>query len=73
MKCEKCGSENVADGILLTNTGTLIFSTKGLEKNPPLTKTIRKSSSVVIASACKDCGNVFSIRIENPENIDHTK
>jgi len=69
MKCEKCGSENVVDGKLITNLDALSFSTMSLHSKFPFTK----KTCLIIASACKDCGRIFDLRAENNENIGRTK
>lgn len=65
MKCEKCGSENVIKGKLSTGLGGLVFATEKEQKKLPLTK----KYSTLTAYACMDCGYVFNITLNNPENI----
>ena len=65
MKCEKCGSENVIIGKLSTGLGGLVFTTEKSQKKLPFTK----NYSVISASACKDCGNIYDLKIVNPENV----
>lgn len=65
MKCKECGSQNIMEGKLSTGTGGVIFST--IENQPKIPFT--KKYSTLIAFACKDCGNILSIKLENPEKI----
>ncbi len=69
MKCEKCGSENIIEGKLSTGNGGLVFTTKASQKGIPFTK----NYSTLVAKGCQDCGAVFDIRMEIPQNIDKNK
>ncbi|WP_026478307.1 PF20097 family protein [Alkaliphilus transvaalensis] len=62
IKCNKCGKENIVKGNL-QHSGSVLFvpqDQKGLYV---------KKASGIIAHACKDCGCVFDLTLENPEKI----
>lgn len=56
MKCEKCGSENVMEGLLSGYAG-VTFLEKGTEHK------FRPNAYRVTCKACKDCGAIFDFRI----------
>lgn len=58
IKCEKCGSTNIVQGKLVSGYAVTFV--------PINQKGAIKQSSPVLACACKDCGNIFNIRLENP-------
>jgi hypothetical protein len=69
MKCEKCGSENVIEGKLSTGFGGVVFTTEKSQKRMPFTK----NYSIIKASACKNCGHIFSLQLVTPENVNPNK
>ena len=56
MKCPECSSENIMDGLLVSNYG-LTFTVKGTENK------LRPQAYRVEAKACGDCGKLFDLRI----------
>ncbi len=71
MKCEKCGSSNIAEGKLYTGTSGLVFTTAtGLSQKEHL---FTKKYSTLTAKGCKDCGAIFDIRMENPQAMSEDK
>ncbi|MTI65895.1 MAG: hypothetical protein FH753_04755 [Firmicutes bacterium] len=58
----KCGKENIVKGEL-QHSGNVLFVPKdqsGIFVN---------KASNILAYACKDCGYIFNLTLENPENI----
>ena len=55
-KCEKCGSSNLSDGSVVSSG----FAQKGGSAY---------SCVRVEATACKDCGALFNLRLEKPEKL----
>ena len=66
VKCEKCGSENTVEGKLSTGMGGVFFT--GTHPKKPLP--FPGSWVPLTAWACKDCGAVFGIRLEDPKSVD---
>jgi len=56
VKCPVCNSENVMDGLLVSNYG-LTFTVKGTENK------LRPKAYRVEAKACGDCGKLFDLYI----------
>ncbi|MCL2546797.1 MAG: hypothetical protein FWE06_06340 [Oscillospiraceae bacterium] len=59
-KCEKCGSDNLRQGEL-TGYGGSLFNPDGKRSIFGMLK--------VTAIACKNCGNVFNLALENPHKL----
>lgn len=62
--CEKCGSSKIVSGNLSVMYSGVVFTpsnAKGLGK--------AKKTSEVIVDACVNCGCIFNIKLEHPENI----
>ena len=66
MRCEKCGSENTLEGKLSTGMGGLFFAVDRPQKAVPFPGNYYPMT----AWACKDCGAIFDIRLENPKSLD---
>ena len=60
-KCEKCGCCNLKEGFIGGYAGSTGFYRKG-------SKTIL-STLTVDATACKDCGAIFNLKLRNPEKL----
>ena len=56
--CPDCGSENIIEGYLLSY-GTVRFA-------EVIPTSVIPRSTTVLASACKACGTVFNMKLENP-------
>lgn len=69
MNCENCGSSNVIEGKLSTGFAGVVFTTKNSQKRLPFTK----NYSVILATACKDCGHIFSLKLVAPNNVNPNK
>ena len=56
--CPGCGSEEIIEGYLASSGTVRFYETVPTSRIP--------RSSAVLASACKRCGTVFSLKLENP-------
>lgn len=69
MICENCGSDHVVEGTLSTGLGGVVFTTTTSQKKLPFTK----NYSVIKATACKNCGHIFSLKLVTPEHLNKDK
>ena len=57
-RCAKCGSAKLIDGEFEGYGVGGVFRVKG--------KILKQ---LVVATACKECGGIFDLKIKNPENL----